>query len=405
MSWMGWSNGWTVLPTLPSGGDNFAYAISDTGVVVGSATNASGILHPVSWTQAGGIVDLGLLAGAPPDAYGEAYSVSADGTTIVGYAGPSSNRQAFRWTAGGGMTALETNFSVGRAASSDGTVVAGNFGANPFVWTQADGIILNSRPGFVTAGNVSLSPDGTILVMPDMIGNYWRWTQAGGWTDTGVATTALASWSAGPMVGNDGTIFQLGGSATDAQVLPIVLSGALVTIATPPGGVDFAFAAASTLDRSTRIVGYYSGGSGLTAWHWTASGGVVSIANPGGYANPNLDTAARQSMSSDGRAFVATINDIATNGTHGAVYVFASGPLPTTRVPTPPKVFLRWSDDGGRTFGNPVGISMGDVGEYLTSHQWQRLGMGRRRVFEIFWSGATATSLQGAWIDTTPAQS
>jgi len=70
-----------------------------------------------------------------------------------------------------------------------------------------------------------------------------------------------------------------------------------------------------------------------------------------------------------------------------------------------PKVFLRWSDDGGHSYGNPIGISMGDTGEYLTSHQWNRLGMGRRRVFEIFWSGATATALLGAWIDSNPAQS
>jgi hypothetical protein len=285
-------------------------------------------------------------------------------------------------------------------------VVAGNFGADPFLWTVADGIILDSGPGFTSAGNVALSPDGSMLVMPDTIGStYWTWTLAGGWINTGIATDALFSWSAGPMVGDDGTIFQLGGSATDALVQPIVPSGALVTISAPPGGIDSSFAAAATLDRSTRIIGYYSGGSGLTAWYWTASGGVVTIANPGGYENPNPDTAARQSLASDGSAFVATINDIATNGTHGAIYVFASAPLPTARVADPPKVFLRWSDDGGRTFGNPVGISMGDTGEYLTSHQWQRLGMGRRRIFEIFWSGATATSLQGAWIDATPAQS
>ena len=402
---MSWSTGWTVLPALPSGGDTFAYAISDTGVVVGSAYNASGVLHPVYWTAAGGIVDLGLLPAAPVGAYGEAYSVSSDGTTIVGFAGTVSNTQAFRWTAGGGMVALEAHFSFGRAVSTDGSVVAGNFGANPFVWTAADGIILDTRPGFVTAGNVSLSPDGTRLVMPDMIGNYWTWTQAGGWIDTGVATDGLFAWSAGPIVGNDGTIFQIGGSTTDALLQPIVLSGALVTISTPPVGQTVSFAAAATLDQSTRIVGYYSGDAGLTAWYWTASGGVTTIANPTGYVNPNLDTAARPSMSADGGAFVATIEDVATNGTHGAIYVFAAEPLPTARVPTPPKVFLRWSDDGGRSYGNPLGISMGDTGEYLTSCQWQRLGMGRRRIFEISWSGATATALLGAWIDSNPAQS
>jgi len=68
-------------------------------------------------------------------------------------------------------------------------------------------------------------------------------------------------------------------------------------------------------------------------------------------------------------------------------------------------VFLDWSDDRGHSFGNPVGQPMGDAGEYLTSLQWQRLGMARDRVFRIFWSVPTNTALQGAWIDASPAQS
>jgi hypothetical protein len=68
-------------------------------------------------------------------------------------------------------------------------------------------------------------------------------------------------------------------------------------------------------------------------------------------------------------------------------------------------ISLRWSDDRGHSYGNPVIQSMGDVGEYRTSLQWQRLSYARDRVFELSWSVAAATSLQGAWIDVTPAGS
>jgi hypothetical protein len=68
----------------------------------------------------------------------------------------------------------------------------------------------------------------------------------------------------------------------------------------------------------------------------------------------------------------------------------------------PVTVFLRWSDDRGKSFGNPIGQTMGVEGEYLTSINWWRLGMARDRVFEIFWSEPVKTALSGAFIDALP---
>lgn len=74
-------------------------------------------------------------------------------------------------------------------------------------------------------------------------------------------------------------------------------------------------------------------------------------------------------------------------------------------TPIPPRVSLSWSDDRGHTYGNPVTISQGATGQYLTSHQWQRLGMGRDRVFQLQWSTPYPTALMGAWINADPASS
>lgn len=68
-------------------------------------------------------------------------------------------------------------------------------------------------------------------------------------------------------------------------------------------------------------------------------------------------------------------------------------------------ISLCWSDDRGHRFGNPITQTIGASGVYLTSVQFQRLGMARDRVFEISWSLPTATILQGAWVDLSPAQS
>lgn len=67
-----------------------------------------------------------------------------------------------------------------------------------------------------------------------------------------------------------------------------------------------------------------------------------------------------------------------------------------TYAPAP--VFLRWSDTRGKSWGNAISTSLGLEGQYLTSLQFQRLGMARDRVFELSWSAPVKTALLGAWI-------
>ncbi|WP_369050355.1 hypothetical protein [Burkholderia gladioli] len=69
-----------------------------------------------------------------------------------------------------------------------------------------------------------------------------------------------------------------------------------------------------------------------------------------------------------------------------------------------PLLSLRWSDDRGATWGNPIMASMGRRGEFRTSIQYQRLGYARDRVFELSWSEPVATALNGAWIDVSRAR-
>lgn len=70
-----------------------------------------------------------------------------------------------------------------------------------------------------------------------------------------------------------------------------------------------------------------------------------------------------------------------------------------------PTVFLRMSDDRGRTFGEPIGASMGALGQYRNIVQFRRLGVARDRIFEIFWSSPTETALNGAFLDAIPLAS
>ena len=48
-----------------------------------------------------------------------------------------------------------------------------------------------------------------------------------------------------------------------------------------------------------------------------------------------------------------------------------------------PQAMLRWSDDGGATYGNEHWTTIGAVGAYKNRAIWRRLGWARDRIFEI----------------------
>lgn len=73
--------------------------------------------------------------------------------------------------------------------------------------------------------------------------------------------------------------------------------------------------------------------------------------------------------------------------------------LGTLTTGTGPQLSLRWSDTHGASWSNPLTIGFGASGDYIASLQFQRLGMARDRVFELFWSSPVRTALNGAFVD------
>jgi hypothetical protein len=67
-----------------------------------------------------------------------------------------------------------------------------------------------------------------------------------------------------------------------------------------------------------------------------------------------------------------------------------------------PEVFLSWSDDGGRSFGNEIVRSLGGIGEYQTRVKFDRLGSARNRVFRLSMSDPVRTAIMAVEIDATP---
>jgi hypothetical protein len=57
---------------------------------------------------------------------------------------------------------------------------------------------------------------------------------------------------------------------------------------------------------------------------------------------------------------------------------------------------LRWSDDGGTTFGNEHWTTIGAAGRYQNRALWRRLGQARDRVYEMSISDPVKRDIVGA---------
>lgn len=68
----------------------------------------------------------------------------------------------------------------------------------------------------------------------------------------------------------------------------------------------------------------------------------------------------------------------------------------TTGQGSDPKVMLRWSKDGGKTWSNELRRTIGAIGKYANRVFWNRVGGGRRLVLEVKISDPVKRNITGA---------
>lgn len=166
------STGMVGLGDLPGGTFNStAQSISNDGrVIVGFGTGASG-LDAIRWTEAGGMVALGDLPGG--DVYSRALAADFDGRTIVGEARTANDAFAFVWTPTDGMRRLQdvliaehglgpqlANWTLNNAydISDDGRTIVG-YGTGPS--GKLEGFVaVVPEPSAAAAGFIGMSAMG-----------------------------------------------------------------------------------------------------------------------------------------------------------------------------------------------------------------------------------------------------
>lgn len=280
------------MPGAMSGAGTFAQAISaDRSTIVGwawvcpsgqRACTSSDKTEAFRWTAAGKYQVLGDLGSSIGSI---AFATSANGSVVVGQAPPgTASFGAFRWTAAQGMVAIPPPMLFANAATSDGTMAAGGD-----VWWNTSGQSgifgpFPSNPDQTQAYGLAGTSRAPVAVGAALKGSgpfgatfhAFRWTPAGGLQDLGLTT---GDESIAIAISADGSVIV--GEARDAsgfwRAFRWTASTGMQDIGTLGGPESVAYAVNKD---GTVIVGtsLTSGSTGSDhAFRWTATTGMQDL--------------------------------------------------------------------------------------------------------------------------------
>ena len=322
-----WTNGGSPQPLgfMPGGDRSAAVGASANGsVIVGSGSaSPGGPTQGFRWTEAGGMQALGYL---PNGGYSEiATGVSADGAVVAGYSDGSLTAEAYRWTESGGLEPIGTlpyggsRYSRGLAISGDGSVIVGesngvvgaSSGRQAFRWTASSGITaLTPLPGATSTVAEGASADGSVIVgnsyiprCSECVPEVFSRNNAVSWTNQGSATLL------GQVPGGDQGSNALAVSADGS----VVVGFYQVNPDDPFRGFRaFVWTAGDGMQKLFDVL-VTQGVTGLTGWTLLQANGVS--------ADGRTITGQALTPAGTAQAFVATLNAVPAPA---AVWLFGS---------------------------------------------------------------------------------
>ena len=237
--------------------------------------------HAVYWTESGGAVDIG-----PDSKDSYAYGVSSDGSIIVG----DCNDSAFRWTASTGMVDIggSATESYSKAISADGSTIVGYFLSSTdsthyhaFYRTETSGGLVDIGTSGVYSYAYGVSSNGSVIV-GESSDKPFRWTATTGIVSLGTLGGSGASGAYG--VSPDGNVVvgysYLSTDANYSRAFRWTESSGMVDL----GRVDdnvvrYNHVATAVSSDGNVVVGMCRDNSNYSqrAFRWTASGGIQTV--------------------------------------------------------------------------------------------------------------------------------
>ena len=259
----------TDLGTLHAGSAR-VHGVNNSGQAVGASGHPHGAdTHAFFWQKQGGIRDLGTLPGGD---YSAAYAINDSGV-VVGTSNTSITTHAFSWTQAKGLSDLGTlpgaNASSALAINNQGQI-AGSSGAHAALWSGGSIQDLGTLGGATSEAH-GINEEGDVVGESDTSSGphafFWR---AGAMQDLGVLPGDTSSRA--DHVNDSGMV--VGASEGSGGVRAFVWTS---SAGMQPLASEGTYSEAFDINNAGQVVGEEASALGTRAFLWTAKNGLIDL--------------------------------------------------------------------------------------------------------------------------------
>ena len=259
------------LGTLRAGSAR-VHGVNASGQVAGASGHPHGAeTHAFFWEQRGGMRDLGTLPGGD---YSAAFAINDSGV-VVGTSNTSTSMHAFSWTSSQGLHDLGT--LPGADASSAFSInnrgqIAGASGAHAVLWTSGKVQDLGSLGGQTSEAH-AVNNLGVVVGVSDTFSSphAFLWKD-GAMQDLGTLPGDISSRA--DHINDNGMVVGASQGSGGVRAFIWTSSAGIEALDSNPSGV---YSEAFDVNNAGQVVGEVATGLGTRAFLWTSQGGMIDL--------------------------------------------------------------------------------------------------------------------------------